>query len=68
MLAELSGLSMEELLKAVFRLEQKLEYWQQVEKRGINPEEMEGVEEGVPSRPVLGSLALKSPGDSTGFR
>ncbi|KAB5572354.1 putative ribosomal protein [Coniochaeta sp. 2T2.1] len=45
--AEYSGLSVQKLLNAVYRLEQKLWYWQQVEKQGINIAEMEGVEHGV---------------------
>lgn len=50
---------MEELVKAVFRLEQKLEYWQQVEKKGINTDEMEGMEEGVPTRALARLLGVK---------
>jgi len=57
--AECSGLSVEELLRAVFRLEQKLQYFQQVEKSGINIDDMEGIEEGVPSRPVARLLSVK---------
>jgi RNA polymerase I-specific transcription initiation factor RRN7 len=49
----------DQLLKAVLRLEQKLLYWQQVEKGGIDLDEMEGVEEGVPSRPVARLLSVK---------
>jgi RNA polymerase I-specific transcription initiation factor RRN7 len=48
----------EEMLKAVFRLEQKLEYWQQVDKRGITIDEMEGIEDGVPSRAAVRLLGV----------
>ncbi|OIW32142.1 hypothetical protein CONLIGDRAFT_571387 [Coniochaeta ligniaria NRRL 30616] len=57
--AEYSGLSLDQLLQAVFRLEQKLLYWQQVEKGGIDIDEMVGIEEGVPSRAVARLLSVK---------
>lgn len=57
--AEYSGLPLDKLLKAVYKLEQKLLYYQQVEKGGDDIDEMEGIEEGVPSRPVARLLGVK---------
>ena len=57
--AECSGISVEELLRAVFRLEQKLQYFQHIEKSGIDIDDMEGIGEGVPSRPVARLLGVK---------
>lgn len=56
--AEYSGLSVEKLLKTVLRLEQKLLYWQQVERKGIDID-MEDIEEGVPGRPLARFLGVK---------
>ena len=58
-LAEYSGLSVRQLLNAVFRLEQKLWYWQQVQKQGISIEELEAVENGVPNRHAARMLGVK---------
>jgi hypothetical protein len=48
--AEYSGLSVDNLLHAVYRLEQKIIYWQRADKQGIKMDGMEGVEDGVGSR------------------
>jgi RNA polymerase I-specific transcription initiation factor RRN7 len=60
--AQSSGLSEEELVKGVFRLEQKLLYWQQVVKDGadIDMDEMEGIERAPSGRAAARLLGVKN--------
>jgi len=55
--AEHSGISVQTLLKTVYRLEQKLRYWQQVEKKGMD---IDGVEDaGVQDRSLARLLGVR---------
>lgn len=61
--AECSGMSVERLMHAVYRLEQKIIYWQGADKQGVQMDAMEGVEEGVENRNLARMLNVRGPAD-----
>lgn len=59
MAAEYSGLSVDNLVHAVYRLEQKIIYWQRAEKQGVDMDGMEGVEDGVGNRYLARMMGVR---------
>lgn len=63
MAAEDSGMSVERLVHAVYRLEQKIMYWQRADKQGVQMDGMEEVEDGVENRNLARMMSVRGPRD-----
>jgi RNA polymerase I-specific transcription initiation factor RRN7 len=63
MAAEYSGLSVEKLVHAIYRLEQKIMYWQRADKQGVPMDAMEGVKDGVDNRNLARMMSVRGPRD-----